>query len=312
MELRLLIEPQFGADYEQQLAFVRAAERLGFSAVMRSDHFVNTSAMSGLPGPSDSWVTLAALARETSTIRLGTLMTSANFRAPSLLAVAVAQVDNMSKGRIELGLGAGWFGREHEAFGFPFPRPAERLERLREQLEIITGLWTTELDKPFSYDGRHYQLIDCPGLPKPYQQPTPPVIIGGGGPRMTPMLAARFASEFNIGLVEPDVVREQFGRVRAACVDHGRDPDSMVYSTATTVCCGRTQAEALRRVSRGAVEIDEYRTIGVAGTPAEVVERLLQYRDTGAQRCYLRILDIDDLEHLELIATEVAPAVAAQ
>ena len=311
MELRILIEPQFGASYEQQLEFAQAAEQLGFAALFRSDHVVNTAQTDGLPGPSEAWLTLGALARETSTIRLGTLMTSAHFRPPALLALMVSQVDNMSSGRVELGLGAGWFEREHAAFGFPFPAPAERLDRLREQLEIITGLWATPERENFSYRGKHYELSECPALPKPHQAPAPPIIIGGGGPRRTPILAARFANEFNIGLVDPDIVVAQYQRVRIACRELGRDPDSLMYSTATTVCCGRTRAEALRRVERGGTSPEELAPIGVAGTVSEVVDRLIEYRDTGAQRCYVRILDIDDLEHLELIATEVAPALAA-
>jgi F420-dependent oxidoreductase-like protein len=311
MEIRLLIEPQFGATYEQQRAFVLAAEELGFPAVMRSDHVVNTSPSAGLPGPTDAWVTLGALARETRTIRLGTLMTSAHFRSPALLAVQVAQVDNMSAGRIELGLGAGWFEREHAAFGFPFPSAPERLDRLEEQLTIITGVWDREAEDDFSFEGQYYRLVDCPRLPRTFQVPHVPIIVGGGGRRRTPELAAAFASEFNVGLVDRDVVVAQFERVRAACEFRGRDPESLVYSTATTICCGEDEKSVTKRLERGYVEPDELRAIGIGGSPDEVVEWLLELKSTGAQRCYLRLLDIEDLEQIELIASAVVPAVEA-
>jgi len=307
MEIRLWIEPQFGASYEQQLAFVRAAESLGFPAVMRSDHLVNTASTSGLPGPSDAWVTLGALARETESIRLGTMMTASNFRPPSLLALSVAQVDQMSGGRIELGLGAGWFDREHEAFGFPFPPPPERFDRLEEQLEIITSFWATE--DGFSYEGKHYTLLDCPGLPKPAQTPGPPIIIGGYGTRRTPELAARFAAEFNVGLVDPDVVAKQYARVREACEAIGRDPAELTFSSGTTVCCGETAPSIAAKMERGGVTAEELAEIGIGGTPSEVIDRILEFKDRGAERFYLRLLDIDDLDQVQLIAAEVVPAV---
>src|SRR5687768_12581759 len=198
MQLRIFTEPQQGASYDDQLAVARLAEELGFDAFFRSDHYLKMGGVSGRPGPTDSWVTLAGLARETSTIRLGTLVTSATFRHPGPLAISVAQVDAMSGGRVELGLGAGWFEAEHEAYAIPFPPVGERFARLDEQLAIVTGLWRTPAGERFSYSGRHYSVVDSPALPKPVQSPRPPVIIGGGGPKRTPRLAAQFADEFNL------------------------------------------------------------------------------------------------------------------
>ncbi len=186
--------------YNDQLAVARTAEAAGYSAFFRSDHYLAMNA-DGQPGPSDSWVTLAGLARETSSIRLGTMVTSATFRHPGPLAISVAQVDEMSGGRIEFGIGAGWFEAEHRAYAIPFPPLGERFDRLTEQLEIITGMWATPLGETFDYPGNHYRVSDSPGLPKPVQSPHPPIIIGGGGAKRTPALAARFAAEFNIPFV---------------------------------------------------------------------------------------------------------------
>src|SRR3954464_9803027 len=202
VDFRAFVEPQQGASYADQLAVAKAAEALGFSAFFRSDHYVALNG-DGLPGPSDSWVTLGALARETSTIRLGTLVSSATFRLPGPLAVTVAQVDAMSGGRGQLGLGTGWFEAEHMAYGIPFNMLGERFERLEEQLAVITGLWRTPPGERFSFNVRHYQLEDSPALPKPVQQPNPPVIVGGAGAKRTPRLAARFTHQFYIPFRRP-------------------------------------------------------------------------------------------------------------
>jgi F420-dependent oxidoreductase-like protein len=309
MELRIFTEPQQGADYGRLLAVARAAEELGFDAFFRSDHYLKMGGGSGLPGPTDSWVTLAGLARETSRIRLGTLMSAATFRYPGPLAIAVAQVDEMSAGRIELGLGTGWFAAEHAAYGIPFPGLAERFERLEEQLEIITGLWETPVGKTFSFDGSYYALTDSPALPKPVQRARPPILVGGHGPRRTPRLAARFADDFNVAFASPEETGAAFGRVRDACVAAGRDPASLVYSAAQTVCCGRTGAEVARRAAAIGREVAELEVDGVAGSPAQVVDRLGAFAALGASRMYLQVLDLHDLDHLELIATEVMPQV---
>ena len=273
MKLRIFVEPQQGASYEQQLRMAQAAEAAGFDAFFRSDHFLAMGG-DGLPGPTDAWLTLAAIARETDRIRLGTLVTSATFRLPGLLAMQVAQVDAMSGGRVELGLGAGWFDAEHTAYGVPFPPLGERFERLEEQFAILTGSGAPRPGETFDFDGRHYQLKDSPGLPKPVQQPHPPLIVGGGGAKRTPRLAATFADEFNLPFSSLADTEAQYARVRAACQDRGRDPGTLRLSAAQTVCCGANEAEVERRAANIGRKPDELRANGVAGTPDEVVARL--------------------------------------
>ncbi len=309
MDLRIFTEPQFGATYDDLLAVAQAAERYGFDAFFRSDHFL-TMGGSGLPGPTDSWVTLAGIARETERIRLGTLVTSATFRLPGPLAVSVAEVDAMSGGRVELGIGSGWFDDEHTAYGIPFPDLGERFERLEEQLAIVSGLWATPVGERFGFEGAHYTLVDCPALPKPVQRPGPPIIVGGGGPTRTPRLAATYAAEFNIPFSSLDVTAAQFARVRGACRVAGRDADSLVYSSAQTVCCGADDAEIARRAAAIGRQVDDLRANGLCGTPDELVARLGEFADRGASRMYLQTLDLTDLDQLALIAEEVLPRVS--
>ena len=309
MKLRVFTEPQQGASYFQLLAVAQRAEKLGFDAFFRSDHFQKMGdQFSGLPGPSDAWITLAGIARETSTIRLGTLVNSATFRLPGVLAISVANVDAMSNGRVELGLGAGWYLAEHTSYGIPFPALGERFNVLTEQLSIVTGLWNTPADQTFSFAGKHFQLTDSPALPKPVQSP-PPIIVGGGGPKRTPMLAARYAAEFNIPFSGIERFSEQCERVRAACTSIGRDPQSLVYSSALVACIGKNDADIARRAAALGREVDELRLNGLCGTPAEAIERLQQWNAAGAQRMYLQFLDLADLEHLDLVAEEVMPFV---
>jgi F420-dependent oxidoreductase-like protein len=308
MELRIFTEPQQGASYEELRCVAVTAEELGFGAFFRSDHYLDMDS-DRPPGPSDAWVTLAALARDTAMIRLGTLVTSATFRLPGPLAIAVANVDDMSGGRVELGLGAGWYEPEHTAYGIPFPDTGERFDRLEEQLEIVTGLWSTPEGERFDFRGQHYTLSDSPALPKPVQSPRPPVIVGGKGKRRTPALAARFADEFNIPFESADFSGEQFARVRAACDDAGRDPDSLRYSNALVLACGSSNDEFRRRAAAIGRDADEVRRDGAAGSPAEVVETIGRYAEAGASRIYLQVLDLTDLEHLELVAAEVMPQV---
>ena len=309
MQLRIFTEPQQGADYGRLLAVARAAEELGFDAFFRSDHYLRIGPGSGLPGPTDSWVTLAGLARETARIRLGTLVSAATFRYPGPLAIAVAQVDEMSAGRVELGLGTGWFEAEHAAYGIPFPGLVERFDRLEEQLAIITGLWETPVGKTFSFEGSYYPLTDSPALPKPAQRPRPPILIGGHGPRRTPRLAARFADEYNVVFVSPEDTAAAFGRVREACAAAGRDPAAVVYSAGQTVCCGRTGAEVARRAAAIGEDAAALAATGLAGSPAQIVDKLGRFASIGASRMYLQVLDLHDLDHLELIAAEVMPQV---
>jgi F420-dependent oxidoreductase-like protein len=306
MDLRVFTEPQQGATYDDLLAVARHSEELGFDAFFRSDHYLGMGT-EGLPGSTDAWVTLAGLARETSTIRLGTLVTSATFRLPGPLAISVAQVDQMSGGRVELGIGAGWYEDEHTAYGIPFPATSERFDRLEESLAIVTGLWSTPTGERFDFAGTHFHVADSPALPKPVQSPRPPVIVGGKGKRRTPALAARFADEFNVPFDSVETTRTQFGRVRDACADRGRDPDDLTYSNALVLCCGRDEAELARRAQAIGRDVADLRENDLAGTPEEVVDRLGAYAEVGASRVYLQVLDLSDLEHLDLVAESVRP-----
>ena len=309
MKLRIFIEPQQGADFAAQARVAVATEELGFDAFFRADHFLAMHGRRGLPGPTDSWVTLGALALQTSRIRLGTMVTAATFRLPGPLAIAVAQVDQMSGGRVDFGLGTGWFEAEHTAYGIPFPSLGERFDRLEEQLAVITGLWETPAGQTFSYAGTHYQLADSPALPKPAQRPRPPVILGGGGPRRTPRLAARYADEFNSAFRDPAETEAAFGRVRDACAQAGRDVASMRFSAAQTVVCGKDDAEVARRASAIGWSAEDLRTQGITGTPARVVDTIGRFGQAGADTIYLQVLDLSDLDHLELLAADVLPQV---
>jgi F420-dependent oxidoreductase-like protein len=302
MQLRIFTEPQQGADYETLLRVARASEDLGFDAFFRSDHYLKMGDVSGLPGPTDAWITLAGLARETSRIRLGTLMSPITFRFPGPLAISVAQVDQMSGGRVELGIGAGWFDAEHAAYAIPFPDTRERFDRYAEQLAIVTGLWETPEGGTFDFAGSYYTVTDSPGLPKPAQRPRPPVLIGGSGPKRTPKLAARYADEYNAAFASVADTAAAFDRVREACAAAGREESSMIYSVAHTVCCGRSAAELDKRAAAIGRPLDQLRQYAIAGTPDEVAARIGEFAAVGATRVYLQVLDLDDLDHLELLA----------
>ncbi|UGT61453.1 LLM class F420-dependent oxidoreductase [Nocardia asteroides] len=303
MELRIFTEPQQGADYDTLLNVARTAEDLGYDAFFRSDHYLAMGGADGLPGPTDAWITLAGLARDTSRIRLGTLVTAATFRLPGPLAIQVAQVDRMSGGRVEFGLGSGWYADEHTAYGIPFPD--RRLARLEEQLAIVTGLWSTKPGDTFDYAGEFYTLTGSPALPKPVQDPIP-VLVGGAGPSRTPRLAARYASEFNMPFASIADSAAQFDRVRTAVAEHGRR-DDLVYSNALVACVGGSDAEVARRAAAIGREVDELKQNGLAGSPAEVVDTLGRYAEIGSSRVYLQILDLEDLDHLALVAEQVMP-----
>ena len=308
MELRVFTEPQQGATYDDLLAVARTAEELGFAGFFRSDHYLHMGGDGG-PGPTDAWTTLAGLARDTSTIRLGTLVSSATFRLPGPLAVAVAGVDQMSGGRVELGLGAGWYEAEHAAYGIPFPDVRERFDRLEEQLAVITGLWRTPVGRTFTHEGRHYPVTDSPALAKPAQPGGVPVIVGGSGPRRTPALAARYAAEFNAAFTSPQDAVRLFERVQRACIDIGRDPGTLTLSAAQVLCLGDDEACVRRRAAAIGREPDELRANGLAGTPEEVLEKVQAFVAAGATRLYLQVLDLSDLEHLADVARLVMPKV---
>jgi F420-dependent oxidoreductase-like protein len=309
MQLRIMTEPQQGASYDDLLAVARTSEELGFDAFFRSDHYL-AMGTDGLPGPTDAWVTLGGLARDTDTIRLGTLMSSATFRWPGPLAISVATVDQMSGGRVELGIGAGWYAAEHEAYGIPFPDTGERFDRLEEQLAVLTGLWATPAGETFTHTGNHYRLTESVALPKPVQRPRPPLLLGGLGRRRTPALAARHADEFNVPFVDVGRTRVQFERVRAACEEIGRDPEGLVLSSALVLCVGHDDAEVRRRAAAAGQKVDELRAAEqLCGTVAEAVDRLGELASLGAHRAYLQVLDLADLDHLRLVADEIVPAV---
>jgi F420-dependent oxidoreductase-like protein len=306
MRLVIFTEPQQGASYDDLLRVALSAEQAGYDGFFRSDHYLTMSG-DGRPGPTDAWLTLAGLAVQTSRLRLGTLVSSATFRLPGPLAIAVAQADAMSGGRIELGLGGGWFEKEHSAYGIPFPPQGERFDRLAEQLEIITGLWSTPAGHTYDFHGKHYQLSDSPALPKPVQTPRPPVIVGGHGKKRTPSLAARFADEFNLPFSPTSDVAPAFERVRAACAAVGRT-DLPTFSAAAVLCVGRDDAEVRRRAAAIGRDADEMRADGgIVGTPGEAVEIIQRYAEAGATRLFLQTLDLADLAHIELVASEIAP-----
>jgi F420-dependent oxidoreductase-like protein len=306
VSLRIFTEPQQGATYDDLLAVAQEAEALGFDAFFRSDHYMRIGEGDPGAGPTDSWVSLGALARETSRIRLGTMVTAATFRHPGPLAIQVAQVDQMSGGRVELGIGSGWYDGEHAAYGIPFPAQGERFERLEEQLAIVTGLWTTPVGERFSYTGTHYTLTDSPALPKPAQSPRPPVILGGWGAKRTPRLAAHYAGEYNVPFPPLPAFRPAVENVIAACEKAGRDPATMTFSAALTTCVGRDEAEFVRRAEAIGQAPDHLRENGLGGTVPEVIDKLGGFAAAGAARIYLQIFDLADLDHLRLIAAEVA------
>jgi F420-dependent oxidoreductase-like protein len=304
MQLRIMTEPQQGATYDDLLRIARATEELGFDAFFRSDHY-QAFGGDGLPGPTDAWTTLAGLARDTARIRLGTMVSPATFRLPGPLAITVATVDAMSAGRVELGMGAGWYEAEHASYGIPFPDAGERFDRFEEQLAIIDGLWRTPVGKGFDFDGRYYHLTDSPALPKPAQSPRPPIILGGAGKRRGAALAARYADEFNVPFRSPAETGETFDRVRAVATQR-----PMIYSAAQTLCVGADDAEVKRRAAAIGQDPDALRGYGgLVGTPAQVLDAIGGFAELGAERIYLQVLDLSDLAHLELVAAEILPHV---
>ena len=306
MQLRIFTEPQQGATYDDLLRVAKATEELGFDAFFRSDHYLSMGDGDGLPGPTDAWLTLAALARDTSRIRLGTLVSPTTFRLPGPLAISVAQVDEMSGGRVELGMGAGWFDAEHAAYGIPYPDMAERFDRFVEQVEIVDGLLRTPVGNTFDYDGTYFQVRDSPALPKPVQSPRPPLILGGAGRKRSAALAARLADEFNVAFRPVAAATEILDRVRAAVSETGRE---LVYSAAGILCAGRDDAEVARRAQAISRDADELRRDQLGGTPEQILDRIGEWSEAGVTRLYLQVLDLADLDHLELVASQILPHV---
>ncbi|WP_203138894.1 LLM class F420-dependent oxidoreductase [Microbacterium sp. JZ31] len=309
MEYCVFTEPQQGASYDTQRIFAQTAERLGFHAYFRSDHYLAMGEGDGLPGPTDAWTTLAGLARETERIRLGTLVSSATFRHPGVLAIQVAQVDEMSGGRAELGLGTGWFEAEHRAYGIPFP--ARRFDLLEEQLQVVTGLWATPAGSTFSFHGAHYDLTDAPALPKP-TQPRIPLIVGGGGPRRTPALAAAHATEFNIGFQPEAVIADKFAGVLAAAERIGRDPETLKLSVALPTLAAPNDVELAGRAAAIGQDLSSFRgETNIAGSAPEIIEKVTRLVELGAERVYFQLMDMTDLDQLAYLGEEVLPHLPA-
>jgi F420-dependent oxidoreductase-like protein len=311
MRLRVLMEPRHGGNYERILALAQATEAAGFDAFFRSDHLMGVDPTDETYQPTDSWTTLGGLARDTERVRLGTLVTAVTYRMPGLLAVIVATVDQMSGGRVELGIGAGWYEREHVSYGIPFPPTRERFDRLEQQLEIVTGMWRTPPGEAFTFRGTQYAIEE--NLTPPRPNPVPPILIGGTGPKRTPAIAARFADEFNGALTAGDrdgaALRSRFAVFDEACAAIGRDPRTARRSAVLPVACGTDAAEVRRRASVMGSEL--IRSTAVIGGPQEVTDRLGALAESGADTVYLHIYDIHDLDHVALIGAEVLPHVAS-
>lgn len=311
MRVCLMIEGQQGVTWKDWVRLAESCERLGFEGLFRSDHYFSGRGVSGV-GSTDAWTVLAAIAASTERLRLGTLVSPVTFRSPGLLAKIAATVDEISDGRVEIGMGAGWWAEEHVQHGFPFPDVPERFERLEEQLTIVHGLFSEET---FSFDGRHYAVDGATFLPKTIQRPHPPLVVGGGtvGPWMQRLVGA-YADEFNTYGCSPDVAAQRFARARSGVRAAGREQDSLVTSLMTWMWVGEDEDEWRGRVerSRSFDEIDEARLQHdyLVGTPDHVVARLREYEAAGVERLFLNHDLYDDIEMLELVAEQILPAVA--
>ncbi|HSD49751.1 MAG TPA: TIGR03560 family F420-dependent LLM class oxidoreductase [Actinomycetota bacterium] len=317
MRFALMLEGQEGVTWPRWLRVARTAERLGFEALFTSDHYFSVQGAPGR-GSNDAWTILAGLAASTERIRLGTMVSPVTFRHPTVLAKIATTVDHISGGRVEIGIGAGWWQEEHRTHGFPFPPTAERFEIFEEQVEIVHGLLTQD---SYSFESPHYAIEGCEFLHRPVQRPHPPIVLGGrkAGPRMQ-RLVARFADEFNTVGGTPEEVRERFGRIRGGLETADRDPSSVTMSMMTWVFVGIDEDEWRDRVERarrndpsaGSAQeyLDDLSRDCIVGTPDRAIQRLREYADAGVQRMVLNHELVDDDEMLELLATQVMPALA--
>ena len=312
MRLALMIEGQEGVTWEHWQSLAATGERLGFEALLRSDHYLSVDGRRER-GALDAWGTINALAATTRAIRLGTLVSPATFRHPSMLAKLAVTADHISGGRVEVGIGSGWLEAEHRAYGFAFPPLRVRIDRLAEQLEIIRGSWAPG---PFTLHGEHWRVEDLDALPKPAQQPHPPLIMGGGAGPRSASLAARHATEYNVVHADPGSAAEARDRLDAACEAAGRDPATLRFSLMDGFLVGADEADLRARADRlaewrgDAVDLDELARTWIVGTPERVVARLREYADAGVERVMLQHHLYEDDDALELIASEVAPALA--
>ncbi len=307
VRLRIHIEPRHGGTYADFRALALAVEEAGFDAFFRSDHLLGVVADDPSYQPTDCWTTLGALARDTKRVRLGALMGAATYRYPGLLATILATVDQASGGRVELGLGTGWYEREHAAFGIPFPATKERFDRLEEQLAVITGLWTAKPGEPFSFEGAHYRIEKNYSPPRVVQSPHPPILVGGTGLKRTPAIAARYATEYNLALGGD--MRVQLDTFTRACEAIGRDPAEPRRSAFVPAAVGTTAADVERRVAAmGSPFIQSH---AASGPPEQLVERIGELAGLGIDTVYLAVYDIHDLDHIALIGAEVLPHVKA-
>jgi len=315
MRVCLMIEGQEDVTWEQWLALAGACEEHGLEALFRSDHYESVMGMRER-GSLDAWTTLAALAARTSRIRLGTLVSPATFRHPSVLAKSVATVDHVSGGRVELGLGAGWHEGEHRAYGFEFPPTRVRMERLAEQLELVTRSWTEDA---VTFEGRHYQVQDLRALPKPVQRPRPTLLVGGAAGPKSLALAARFADEYNTTGVPLDELPERHRRLQDAWREAGRDPETARFSLMTTCVVGRDRAEVNERVRRvlavtgrdaSVDEAVDARPNWLRGTVDELAERLRSLEAAGVSRVMCQHLDHADTEMVAVLGEVAATMVS--
>jgi F420-dependent oxidoreductase-like protein len=305
MRFAVMIEGQEDVGWDDWVALAETCERLGFEALFRSDHYGSVEGVR-TRGALDAWATVCGLAAITSELRLGTLVSPATFRHPSVLAKNAVTADHISGGRIEVGLGTGWNEPEHRAYGFPFPDMKTRMDRLAEQVEVVTRSWQ---EGAFSFRGEHYTVEDLDALPKPVQQPLPLVMGGAAKPRGA-ALAAQHAAEYNVVYASPDEARAARERLAAACDEAGRDPATLRFSLMHGFVVGADEAALRGRAEQLGASLDEARGQWITGTPDEFAARLREYEAAGVERVMLQHNLFRDHEALELIATEVVPALS--